>query len=325
VIPAETLIIAGPTGAGKTALSLRLAARLGEVEIVGADAFQLYAGLPLLTAQPTPAERQNIPHHLIDSIDPLESFDAGRYQRTAEPILRAIVSRGRNPLVVGGTGLYLKALLGGLDELPGSDPALRSELAVLDLPTLVERLRQADAEAPGQIDLANRRRVERALEIVLLTGKPLAASRIQRAGIQKSEVGNASSSVPPHLPSPISYPPNGVRALLVTREREELNARIEANVRAMFDHGVEAEVAALPEEKVGPTAAMTLGLREIRSLLRGEISRPGAMEAITVATRRYAKRQMTWFRNQHAFPILNLTDFPDPDQAVEQALQLLIL
>lgn len=293
------MIIAGPTGAGKTALSLRLAARLGEVEIVGADAFQLYAGLPLLTAQPTSAERQSIPHHLIGSVNPLESFDAGRYQRTAAPILRAIVSRGRTPLVVGGTGLYLKALLGGLDELPGSDPALRAELAMLDLPTLMERLRQADVEAPGQIDLANRRRVERALEIVLLTGKPLAASR------------------------KASFQPSGVRALVVTREREELNARIAGNVKAMFDRGVEAEVAALPEEKVGPTAAMTLGLREIRSLLRGELSRAEAMEAITVATRRYAKRQMTWFRNQHAFPILNLTDFPDPDQAVEQALRLL--
>lgn len=302
MIPTETLIIAGPTGAGKTALSLRLAARLGG-EIVGADAFQLYAGLPLLTAQPTPAEQEGIRHHLIGSLDPGERFDAGCYQRAAVPILRDIVARGRTPLVVGGTGLYVKALLGGLDELPGNDPVLRLELAQNDLTSLVERLRNADPEAPGQIDIANRRRVERALEIVMLTGKPLSASRSHKV---------------PHQAT-------GVRALLVTRDREELNARIEANVRAMFDRGVEAEVAALPEEEVGPTAAMTLGLREIRALLRGEISREAAIEAITVATRRYAKRQMTWFRNQHSFPVLNLSRFADHEQAIEEALQLLIL
>ena len=226
---------------------------------------------------------------------------------------------------MGGTGLYVKALLGGLDELPGNDPVLRLELAQHDLTSLVERLRNADPEAPEQIDIANRRRVERALEIVLLTGKPLAASRTQRAGIQKSEVGDLSSSAPLHLPSSRSHLPNRVRALLVTRDCEELNARIEANVRAMFDRGVEAEVAALPEGKVGPTAAMTLGLREIRALQRGEISRKAAIEAITVATRRYAKRQMTWFRNQHSFPVLNLTHFPNPDLAMQEAVTLLAL
>ena len=300
MIPTETLIIAGPTGAGKTALSLRLAARLGG-EIVGADAFQLYAGLPLLTAQPTPAEQDGIRHHLIGSLDPGERFDAGCYRRAAVPILRDIVARGRTPIVVGGTGLYVKALLGGLDELPGNDPVLRMELSQDDLTSLVERLRNADPEAPGKIDIANRRRVERALEIVLLTGKPLAAAR----------KGPAQDA--------------GVRALLVTRDRDDLNIRIEANVRAMFDRVVEAEVAALPEEKVGPTAAMTLGLREIRALQRGEISRKAAIEAITVATRRYAKRQMTWFRNQHSFPVLNLSRFADHEQAIEEALQLLIL
>ena len=322
-IPSETVIIAGPTGAGKTALALRLSEEFSRkqskelespdaslsgdrprFEIVGADAFQIYKGLPLLTAQPTSAEQLGIPHHLVGSIDTLASFDAGRYQRTAEPILHEIAARGHIPLLVGGTGLYVKALLGGLEEMPGNDPALRAELALLDLPILVERLHHADPEAPAQLDLRNRRRVERALEIILLTGKPLSASRTQ-----KSESALHS--------------PSSVRALLVTRDREELNARIAANVAAMFERGVEAEVAALSEEKVGPTAAMTLGLREIRALLRGEISRAGAIEAITLATRRYAKRQMTWFKNQHDFPILNLTEFPDPDQQVTEAVKLL--
>jgi tRNA dimethylallyltransferase len=269
------------------------------VEIVGADAFQIYAGLPLLTAQPSAVEQAAIPHHLVGSVDPQESYDAGRWLREVEPILHEIVARGRIPLVVGGTGLYVKALLGGLDDLPGNDPALREDFAKLDLPTLLERLRRADPEAVGSVDLLNRRRVERALEIILLTGKPLAASR--------TSAHKAAASP--------------VRALLVLRDREELQARIATNVAAMFERGVEAEVAALPEEKIGPTAAMTLGLREIRSLLRGEISRTEALAAITTATRRYAKRQLTWFRNQHAFPHLNLSLFANPDQAVEEALK----
>ena len=295
------MIIAGPTGVGKTTLALQLAERLGG-EIVGADAFQIYRGLPILTAQPTPAQQASVPHHLIGSVDPADGYDAGRYAREALPILEAIVARGRTPIVVGGTGLYLKALLGGLDELPKNDPDLREEFASLDLPTLVERLCRADSEALALIDPANRRRVERALEIVILTGKPLSESRTT----------GTTAVTPP-----------GVKTLLLTRDREELYARIAANVTAMFEHGVEAEVAALPREKIGPTAAMTLGLREISALLCGELSREAAIETITTATRRYAKRQMTWFRNQHSFPVLDPGWFATQDTAFEGALRLI--
>lgn len=299
MIPTETIIIAGPTGAGKTDLSLRLAKALGG-EIVGADAFQIYRGLPVLTAQPSAHELAQIPHHLVASVDPSEAYDAGRYQREALPILKAIVARGNRPIVVGGTGLYVKALLGGLNPLPTSSPELRLGWGRLSLPELVTRLRELDSDAPGMIDLANRRRVERALEIVQLTGKPLAASRTG---------------------SP--RPPSGVRSLFVTRERGELNARIDANVAKMFVSGVEAEVAALPEENTGPTASMTLGLQDVRSLLRGECSRAEAIASIGSMTRRYAKRQMTWFRHQHDFPILNLSHFPEADQDFTEALRLL--
>ena len=300
IFPTGTVIIAGPTGAGKTVLALNLATKL-DGEIVGADAFQLYAGLPILTAQPTKQQQSAIPHHLIGSVSPLESFDAGRYQRTAAPIIVEIAARGRIPIIVGGTGLYLKALLGGLDKLPGGDPTLREEMAAFDLPTLINRLQQADPDAISQLDLANRRRVERALEIVLLTGKPLSQSRTNSEALL----------------------PKGVRALLVTRDREELRDRIKANVQEMFTRGVEAEVAALPDEKIGSTAAMTLGLREIRSLLRGDISREEAISAITTATRRYAKRQVTWFRNQHNFTEMNLSAFDDITKGVDQAVKML--
>lgn len=296
MIPAETIILAGPTGAGKTALSLLLAKRLGG-EIVGADAFQIYRGLPILTAQPTPAQRDEVPHHLVGCVDPLESYDAARYRREALEVLESIAARGKRPIVVGGTGLYLKALLGGLDELPPRDPGLREELVAQDLPALVERLRVLDPEGASSVDLANRRRVERALEIVMLTGRPLG-----RGG------GPAAT-------------PEGVRGFLVTRKRDELAERIAANVAAMMDGGVEAEVAALPEESTGPTASKTLGLADIRARLRGEISRAECIDRITTATRRYAKRQMTWFRHQHDFELIDLSAVADPEQAMAAILQ----
>jgi tRNA dimethylallyltransferase len=302
VLPAETILLAGPTGAGKTDLSLRLAGHL-DGEIVGADAFQIYRGLPILTAQPWPSSRGAIPHHLIGTVDPAEAYDAGRYLREALPIIRDIAARGKRPVVVGGTGLYFKALLGGLHDLPKGDPALRAELQSFSLQDLTARLQSIDPAAISSIDLANRRRVERALEIVLLTGQPLADSR--------------KGSTPPQ--------PN-VATLLITRDREELGVRIAANVQAMFDQGVEnevAEVTALTDDCVGPTALMTLGLREVRALLRGETSKEEAIASIVSATQKYAKRQLTWFRNQHPFPELNLSLYSDPKEAFAQALQLL--
>ena len=302
MLPAETILLAGPTGAGKTDLSLRLAGHL-DGEIVGADAFQIYRGLPILTAQPWPSSRGAIPHHLIGTVDPAEAYDAGRYLREALPIIRDIAARGKRPVVVGGTGLYFKALLGGLHDLPKGDPALRAELQSFSLQDLTARLQSIDPAAISSIDLANRRRVERALEIVLLTGQPLADSR--------------KGSTPPQ--------PN-VATLLITRDREELGVRIAANVQAMFDQGVEnevAEVTALTDDCVGPTALMTLGLREVRALLRGETSKEEAIASIVSATQKYAKRQLTWFRNQHPFPELNLSLYSDPKEAFAQALQLL--
>lgn len=290
MIPAETIILAGPTGAGKTALSLLLAGRLGG-EIVGADAFQIYRGLPILSAQPSPAQQAEVHHHLVGCVDPCEPYDAARYRREAQEVLHSVAARGRRPIVVGGTGLYLKALLGGLDELPPRDPDLRAEFAGLSLQALAGRLHALDPEGAVSVDPANRRRVERALEIVMLTGRPL----------------NRSAG-------PVPTPP-GVHGFLITRSREELAARIAANVEAMFEGGVEAEVAALPVESTGPTASKTLGMADIRDRLRGEITRAECIARMTVATRRYAKRQMTWFRHQHDFGEIDLSLVRDQDTA----------
>ncbi|MBX9578203.1 MAG: tRNA (adenosine(37)-N6)-dimethylallyltransferase MiaA [Chthoniobacterales bacterium] len=287
-------VIVGPTSVGKSTLSIELARRLGG-EIVGVDAFQLYRGLPILTAQ-SPSEV--VPQHLVGILSAEEECDAMRYCSMALPAIDEISSRGKIPLFVGGTGFYLRALLSPLDPLPTADATLRAQFAAASHQELLAQLEQLDPGAPSQIDTNNRRRLERALEIILLTGKPLA------------EVWKKNREASPLIPG-----------IFLTRDREDLYQRIETHVHLMFDQGVLDEVAAL-----GPlshTATMTLGLREIQAHLRGEMTLADTIQTIIQSTKRYAKRQMTWFRNQHAFPELNLSRFSSLEAAAEAALPLL--
>lgn len=286
--------MAGPTGVGKTALALDLARLLG-AEIIGADAFQIYEGIPILTAQPTPTQRARVPHHLVGCVPVSTAYDAAAYQRDATKALDAIASRGFAVIVAGGTGLYVRALTDGLSPTPRADPALRAVLDAMPLDALVERLRQADPDAPAQVDLRNKRRVVRAIEICELSGQPLARFR--------------------------NRPRQRVRGVFLIRDRDDLNARIESHVRAMFDAGVVGEVAALGPP--GATASRTVGLREIQAHLRGELPLDACRAAIVLATRQLAKRQLTWFRNQTSFPPLNLTGISDPEEAVQSAVRAL--
>ncbi|MCX6958112.1 MAG: tRNA (adenosine(37)-N6)-dimethylallyltransferase MiaA [Verrucomicrobiae bacterium] len=286
--------IVGPTSVGKSTLSIELARRL-DGEIIGVDAFQLYRGLPILTAQ---SNSQDLPQHLIATLSLTEECDAMRYCSMALPIIDEISSRGKISLLAGGTGFYLRALLSPLDPLPTANADLRAQFAAASHEELLTQLEQVDPAASSQIDTNNRRRLERALEIILLTEKPLAE-------VWKKNREEASR----------------VPGIFLTRDREDLYQRIEAHVRLMFDQGVLDEVAAL-----GPlshTAAMTLGLREIQAHLRGEITLADTIQTIIQATKRYAKRQMTWFRNQHDFPELNLSRFSSLEAATEGALPLL--
>ncbi len=284
----------GPTGVGKTAFAVALADRLG-AEIVGADAFQIYREIPLLTAAPTNAQRAAVPHHLVGTIPVADPFDAATYARAARTALADIHRRGKRALIVGGTGLYIRALTTGLDPTPPVDPSLRAELNSLPLPALLARLQTHDPSAAAQIDTANPRRVQRAIEICETSGRPLADFR---------------STV-------VDKPTNGI---LLTRDRTELLARIDDNVNAMFSADVESEIRQLGA--VGPTAARTLGLREIQAVLCGQSTRREATDAIALATRQYAKRQLTWFRNQLNFCPLDLTALPHLRDAVESARRL---
>lgn len=287
----------GPTGAGKSALAVTLALHLGG-EIIGADAFQIYAGLPVLTAQPTPAQRSLVPHHLVGFLDPAQGFDAAMYADEATRMIRDIQSRGRVPILTGGTGLYLKALTHGLAEMPRADAALRARITALTIEEVLAELSEKDPAATAAIDIRNPVRVRRALEIVLLTGKPLSESR----GTWRRESGL-------------------FRGLVVTRDREDLRGRIEANVEAMFASGVVEEVRAALH--AGEGARRAIGFREIQQLIRGEISEKECKTAMVLASQRYAKRQLTWCRTQFNFRLLNLSEPPSPEAALTAALAIL--
>ncbi|HEU4679973.1 MAG TPA: tRNA (adenosine(37)-N6)-dimethylallyltransferase MiaA, partial [Terrimicrobiaceae bacterium] len=237
------IIVAGPTGVGKSAFAVELATRL-DGEILGGDAYQAYRGMEILTAQPDRELLDTVPHHLIGFLSPAEPFDAARYASLARARISEIWARDKVPIIAGGAGLYIKALTHGLASMPSADPALRAQLSRLSTLELRERLEIVDPQA--QVDTQNPRRLLRALEISLLTGRP--ASELRREW---------STKTAPEF-----------RGLLLVRDRSELHARIAENVRAIFRNGVVAEVAHLGQ--IGPTAAMAIGLREIQAHLRGE-------------------------------------------------------
>src|SRR5438128_957062 len=285
----RTFFIVGPTATGKSELATDVAREIG-AEIVSADAFQIYRGLDLLTAKPDAATLAKAQHHLIGTTPLREEMNAEKYRRAASRVIDEIHSRGKLAIVVGGSGLYVKALTHRLAPLPESDPKLRERLNAMSLDELQARLGELDSEAAGRIDMKNRRRVVRAVEICLRTGKPVSEVL---AGVGDS--GQPGSTIP-------------ATGVFVFRDREELYARINQRVEAIFESGVIEEVRVAGE--VSATASQMIGFREIRQLLNGPADAGSITQcvvAIQQATRRYAKRQLTWFRRQTNFPPLNLS------------------
>ena len=282
----RTFFIVGPTATGKSELAATFACQTG-AEIVSADAFQLYRGLDLLTAKPDASTFAKAPHHLIGTTPLHEKMNAEKYRRAASRAIEDIHSRGKLAIVVGGSGLYVKALTHGLAPLPESDPKLRERLNAMDLAELQAQLAELDPDATQKIDMKNRRRVVRALEICLLAGKP--GSEVVTGD---GDPGQSGSTIP-------------ATGIFVYRDREELYVRINRRVESMFENGVIEQVRAAGE--VSATASQMIGFREIRQLLDGEMSISQCVAAIQQATRRYAKRQLTWFRRQTNFSALNLS------------------
>ena len=268
--------ICGPTASGKSALALEMARKL-DGEIVNADAFQLYRGLEIVSAAPSAAELAQAPHHLYGVLSPTESADAQRYVDLAKPVIADIQSRGKTPVITGGSGLYLKFLTHGAAPLPTANAVLREEMDARPLDDLVAQLQQLDPVEAARTALQNRRFVSRALEICILSGQK--ASDLRDGW--KAKTAEISSQL---------------RGIVIQRTRPDLHARIALRTRAMLNGGALEEVAALID--VSTNLGKAIGFREIRELLTGEIDRATCEELINAATRQYAKRQETWFRRE---------------------------
>ncbi|SNT33486.1 tRNA dimethylallyltransferase [Asanoa hainanensis] len=282
--------VVGPTAAGKTALSLALAEELGG-EVVNADSMQLYVGLDIGTAKLPVGERRGIPHHVLDIWPVTSPASVAEYQRLARSAIDDILARGRVPLLVGGSGLYVRAVLEEFD-FPGTDAALRSslesELAAVGAVTLHERLRAADPVAASRILPTNGRRIVRALEVITLTGQPFAAA----------------------LPSaPVPFYPSVQIGVDVAGET--LDARVASRVSAMWSAGLVAETRGLVAEglREGRTASRALGYQQVLAFLAGESTEQEAHDETIRATRRFVRRQRTWFRRD---PRITWLDGADP-------------
>lgn len=274
------LLLAGPTAVGKSDIALRLAGKLGG-EIISVDSMQVYRGLDIGTAKPSPAQRAKVPHHLVDVVEVTEPFDAARFVVLARQAEGEIRARGRLPILCGGTGLYFKALLAGLGKAPPSDPGLRAELDATPLPDLLGELAARDPATWQRIDRRNPRRVIRALEVIRLTGRPFSAQRAD-------------------WPQPPGNLPPAAIAFGLTRPLEDLHRRIEERVEEMFRRGLLVETAALLKRGLADnkTAMQALGYRQVVEHLRGERALPETVALVKLRTRQFAKRQMTWFRRQ---------------------------
>ncbi len=292
----NAFILTGPTGAGKSQLALVLAERLG-AEIVSMDSMALYRGMDVGTAKPSPDDRRRVPHHLLDVLDPWESASVAWWLRRTADCRRDIEGRGRRVLFVGGTPLYLKALLHGLFDGPPADDALRRRLADeaerLGPAALHSRLAEVDPAGAARLHPNDLRRVVRALEVWELTGRPISAWQTQwraASGGRQPPDSATNRGLTPPLPA---------RFLYLNPPRQELYARIDARVRRMIADGLVEEVRALRRlpRPLSREAAQAVGYREMFDHLDGRVGLEETIVRIQTRSRNLAKRQLTWFRN----------------------------
>jgi tRNA dimethylallyltransferase len=273
----KLVVIAGATATGKSALSIALAESI-DAEIINADSMQVYRGMDIGTAKITVDERQGIRHHMLDVLDVNQDSTVAWYQSDARAVIDEIHSRGKNVVMVGGTGLYIKAVIDELN-FPDTDPMVRhtlnKEAEELGIDSMFERLEKLDPAAALAIDRANLRRIIRALEVIEITGKPFTANLPRQESVR--------------------YP--NARQFGLVMDREDLSERIDARVNAMFEQGLVAEVEKLISAGLlqGRTAQRALGYSQVISYLNKELSLDAAIEETKRATRQYARRQETWF------------------------------
>ena len=285
----RAIYLTGPTAVGKTAVGVELARRL-DAEVVALDSMTLYRRMDIGTAKPTPAERGGIPHHLLDVLEPSEAATVADYRRWAGAAVARIEAAGRRALFVGGTPLYLKALLRGLFEAPAAPPGVRAELEAeadrVGDAALHDRLRAVDPASAARLHPNDRRRVVRALEVAVATGRPLSKLQVEH-----------------DRPAPST-----VAVLALDRPRAEVRKRIDFRAGRMFADGLVDEVRGLLAESppLNPVPGQGAGYREAADLIAGRVDLATAVERTRARTRQLAKRQATWFRGLaevRAFPV----------------------
>ncbi|MFH1145230.1 MAG: tRNA (adenosine(37)-N6)-dimethylallyltransferase MiaA [Candidatus Eisenbacteria bacterium] len=306
---AALIFVVGPTAVGKTAVALILARRIG-AEILSIDSRQAYRHLDIGTAKPTPEQRAAAAHHLLDLFDPREAASAEEFARRYREALHGIRTRGKAALAVGGSGLYVDACLGRLDALPPADAQIRAAHERIrdaeGAEALHRRLAQADPATAARLAPRDFQRVSRALEVQALTGRPL--SRLQTRGGGRMDL----SAGPPML--------------LLSRERSDLDQRIHERAQAMIDAGLLDEVTRLLAAGVPASscALEAIGYTEFARALAGEVTMESALEGFLQRTRRYARRQMAWFRNRYAgVREVSVSRDEEPEETAGRILRLL--
>ena len=307
-MPKTIVCVAGPTASGKTKLGVLLAGRY-DGEIVSADSMQIYRGMVIGTAAPTPEEMEGIPHHMIGIADPREPWSAGRYARAAIPVVEDILARGKLPIVVGGTGLWMEALVRGRTFAPGQAgsavrEALEGELQAGGMAPLLAELRRVDPASAEKLHPSDEKRILRALEVYRETGKPL------------SEWNAEEAARPPKY--------DAVTIALRWRDRERQRALIDRRVDEMVAQGLLDEVrtllASVPRDA---TALQAIGYKEFLGVLDGTCTEQEAIEAVKLRSRQYAKRQLTWFRRTEGAKWLFWGPEPDFEAACRTSTKYL--
>ena len=274
------IVLAGPTGVGKTDLSLKLA-KILDADIISCDSAQVYKEMNIGTAKIKESEMNGIKHYMLDVLEPIEKYSVGEYQRAVDKILAQKEKEGRAVILTGGTGLYINSVVNGLSSLPESEPKLRDELMALSVDELYEKLLELDPEAAEKIHKNNKKRVERAVEVCLITGKKFSV-------LSKENVKNNNYDF---------------LKVCLTRDREILYKRIDKRVDIMMSEGLLDEVTALYKKYGGEILRKIniIGYTQLIDYLEGKISLETAVEFIKRDSRHYAKRQMTWFNNDSGY------------------------
>jgi tRNA dimethylallyltransferase len=289
----KVILLVGPTCVGKTAVSILLAEEL-DTEIISADSMQIYRHMDIGTEKPTPGQRKKVRHHMIDIVEPSEDYSAGRYVEAVRPVIEGLHRKGKMPVVTGGTGLYIKAMTRGLFRGPSADWALREKLQMESTDALYRRLASLDPEAAREIMPTDKRRVVRALEVCHLSGEKF--SELKRK----------------HT---VSLPYEFIKIAL-SRDRKELYAMIEKRVDGMFQRGLVEEVENLIKMNPSRTPMQAIGYKEVAAHLSGECSLDEAMRLIKRSTKRFAKRQFTWFGKEEGLNWADVTGLREAKAAL---------